>query len=297
MDILKTVKTNIAAYTKALKAYNSAKRESTKAQKSEKLKIAQLNLINCLSEGINYIQSVDQDEVKIESIVEAAVEIQSIAKDEVKVESIVEVAAEIQSVDQDEVKVESMVEAAAEIQYNGLLAWDKIKERTLNDKTVAICHLEDSTITAIKRVKEAIKVTKRLPVYIEKAKSVREQKSISFLIDFLSHKSSDLNSNWYQTGWFKLDYSARTTIIDVINEMATKIRQNSFTSNGDIARIAYKVGYYGVKVGTYNTERKTSSSKGQNKWEVIQNIQSVFENTLAILEAGLNEILRAKASL
>ena len=63
MDMLKTVKANIAAYNKALKASNNAKKEATKAKKLEELKIAEMNLIKCFAEGIEYVKSNAQGEV------------------------------------------------------------------------------------------------------------------------------------------------------------------------------------------------------------------------------------------
>ena len=64
MDMLKTVKANIAAYNKALKASNNAKKEATKAKKLEELKVAEMNLIKCFAEGIEYVKSNAQGEVE-----------------------------------------------------------------------------------------------------------------------------------------------------------------------------------------------------------------------------------------
>ena len=64
MDMLNTVKANISAYNKAVKASNNAKEEATKSKKLEELKIAEMKLIKCFAECIEYVKSNAQGKVE-----------------------------------------------------------------------------------------------------------------------------------------------------------------------------------------------------------------------------------------
>ena len=185
MDILKTVKANIAAYNKALKACNNSKREATKARKMEELKVAKMNLKACFSEGLNYleVESIVPNEVapvvkEVESIVPTKVA--PVAKE---VESIVPTkVAPVTNVNNDDTW----------FYWQGYYSKYSPKYQKLD----MLSNMKESTDRAIKKIKEAIKIAKRLKVFISRENSFKEKENISYLCKFIHSNVADLNAYW-----------------------------------------------------------------------------------------------------